>query len=126
MNLNQPEDFVDVFLESCYPEEEGWACFRDAYIEGIDLDYVFAHADGSQVWIVRTGDPIVSKAKMNDLSVAASARELLLGSSYVHVAIICGSLLLGPDETPNNVEVISLVDQYEEFLPSDILTVHAN
>jgi hypothetical protein len=126
MNLNQPEDFIDVFLESCYPEEEGWRCFRDRFVEGVSLDYVFIHQDGSQVWMVRSGEPLVSEKLMNELSNIAKQKELLMKSGYVRVAIVCQSLLLPPAQTPENVEVVSLIDQYEEFLPIQMPYVSCN
>ncbi len=126
MDLGKPDDFVDVFLETCYPAKEGWKCYRDVFVDNIGFDYAFRHSDGFLMLIQRDGGPIISTDKLLEISKLANRQELMFGNRSVQVMFVCGQLLVQPKQTPSNVRVVSLVDEYQNFTDHDMAFASCN
>ena len=113
MDYNRPGDFVDVFIRCCFAEEDGWTLLEGLSAEYRNLEYIFQRLDGEEVLISRIPDPIVTAHSIRLASELATARTRSKHTGSANAIIVCGQLLMQPSKTPENVKVISIVEDIQ-------------
>jgi hypothetical protein len=81
-------------------------------IEGHQEDYVFKHADGKEVLVRRLPEPYVSHGQLEKARNLVRHFTILNPGASREIILVSMELLVQPPPIPKEVQVVSVVDEY--------------